>query len=116
MQQYLPGDFKDSPAVLPEGQYCTVAAHTHDFADSAQTTCACGLTCDHATVNADGECAACGKVFIAEVKDDKDNISYYADGINAGGNPRSGLDAAFAAAPNGWVATRSRPIWTAARA
>lgn len=105
LQQYLPGDFKDSPAVLPEGQYCTVAAHTHDFADSAQTTCACGLTCDHATVNADGECAACGKVFIAEVKDDKYNISYYADGINAGGNTRSGLDAAFAAAPNGSTVT-----------
>ena len=105
LQQYLPGDFKDSPVVLPEGQYYTVAAHTHDFADSAQTTCACGLPSDHATVNADGECAACGKVFIAEVKDDKDNISYYADGINAGGNTRSGLDAAFAAAPNGSTVT-----------
>lgn len=82
-----------------------MAAHTHDFADSAQTTCACGLTCDHATVNTDGECAACGKAFIAEVKDDKDNISYYVDGINAGGNTRSSLDAAFAAAPNGSTVT-----------
>ncbi len=105
LQQYLPGDYKDSPAVLPAGQYYTVAAHTHDFADSTQTTCACGLTCDHATVNADGKCATCGKVFAVEVKDDKDNISYYADGINAGGNTRSGLDAAFAAAPNGSTVT-----------
>lgn len=106
LQQYLPGDYKDSPTVLPTGQYYRVAAHTHDFADSTQTTCACGLTCDHATVNADGKCAACGKVFTAKVKDAGGNTSYYADGFYPNSeNIRSGLDAAFAAVSDGSTVT-----------
>ena len=105
LQQYLPGGYKDSPAVLPAGQYYTVAAHEHDFADSTQTTCACGLSCDHATVNADGVCAACHAVFTAKVTDANGNVSYYADGFNDSGNTRSGLDFAFAAAVTGSTVT-----------
>ena len=100
-QQYLPGPSRNG-LTLKDGQYYTVKAHTHDFADSNQTTCACGKTCTHDSVGADGVCAGCGKVFTAKVTDDKGNMSYYADGYYPdSGNTRSGLDFAFAAAATG---------------
>lgn len=99
LQQYLPGPYKDADTHLEDGQYYTVKTHTHDFADSNQTTCACGKTCTHDSVDADGVCFGCSKVFTAKVTDDKGNMSYYADGYYPdSGNTRSGLDFAFAAA------------------
>ena len=106
LQQYLPGGYKDSTTVLPAGQYYTVLPHEHDFADSTQTTCACGKTCTHDSVGADGTCAGCGRVFTASATDAGGNTVYYADGFYPGTeNTRSGLDAAFAAASDGSTVT-----------
>ena len=102
LQQYLPGPYKDADTHLEDGQYYTVKAHTHDFADSTQTTCACGKTCTHDSVDADGKCAGCGKVFTAKVVDSDNTTTYYADGFYPNSeNTRSGLDAAFAAVSSG---------------
>ena len=106
LQQYLPGGYKDSNAALPEGQYYTVLPHTHDFADSTVTACACGKTCDHAAVNADGKCDGCAAVFTAKVTDTDGNTVYYADGFYPNTeNTRSGLDAAFEKAESGSTVT-----------
>ena len=106
LQQYLPGGYKDSNAALPEGQYYTVLPHTHDFADSTVTACACGKTCDHAAVNADGKCDGCGMSFTAKATDTAGNTVYYADGFYPNTeNTSSGLDAALAAAVDGSTVT-----------
>ena len=106
LQQYLPGGYKDSNAALPEGQYYTVAAHTHDFADSNDTDCECGKTCTHDSVDTDGVCAGCAAVFTAKVTNTDGNTVYYADGFYPNTeNTRSGLDAALAAAVDGSTVT-----------
>ena len=106
LQQYLPGPYKDADTHLEDGQYYTVKPHTHDFADSTETVCACGYTCIHDSVDADGKCAGCDKVFTAKVTDTDDNTVYYADGIfPESGNTRSGLDIAFANASSGSTVT-----------
>ena len=104
LQQYLPGDYKDSTAVLPDGQYYTVKPHEHSYADSTVTTCECGKICTHDTVDAYGKCAGCGKVFTASVTDSGKTV-YYADGTFTGGNTRSGLDVAFEKAEAGSTVT-----------
>ena len=102
LQQYLPGPYKESNKALPDGQYYTVAAHDHSYADSTVTDCECGKTCTHDSVGADGVCAGCGRVFTASVTDTDDNTVYYADGIfTESGNTRSGLDIAFENASSG---------------
>lgn len=105
LQQYLPGPYKESNNHLKDGQYYTVAAHDHDFADSTQTTCACGKTCTHDSVDAGGKCAGCGMTFTAKVTDGDGNTVYYADGAYDNGNSRSGLDFALEAASSGSTVT-----------
>ena len=106
LQQYLPGGYKDSLAELPEGQYYTVAAHDHSYADSTQTSCACGKTCAHDAIGADGVCAGCGTVFTAKATDPNNNTVYYADGFYPNSaNTRSGLDVAFEQAEAGSTVT-----------
>ncbi len=105
LQQYLPGPDKEADTHLEEGQYYTVKPHEHSYADSTETTCECGKTCTHDTVDADGKCAGCGKVFTAKVKDGEGNTVYYADGTFTGGNTRSGLDVAFEEAEIGCTVT-----------
>ena len=109
LQQYLPGNTKDSTAELPEGQYYTVLAHDHGFTVSTETTCptGCGFTCDHSSVGADGTCDRCGTVFTAKVTNaDESETVYYADGYYPNSeNTRSGLDAAFEAAEDGSTVT-----------
>ena len=84
LQQYLPGNYKDSTAELPEGQYYTVLAHDHGFTVSTVNTCptGCGFTCDHSSVGADGTCNGngCGTVFTAKVTNaDESETVYYVD-------------------------------------
>ena len=111
LQQYLPGNYKDSTAELPEGQYYTVLAHDHGFTVSTVNTCptGCGFTCDHSSVGADGTCNGngCGTVFTAKVTNaDESETVYYADGYYPNSeNTRSGLDAAFEAAEDGSTVT-----------
>ena len=50
-----------------------VQAHTHDLSKGA---CACGFTCPHASVTADGKCAVCGKQMAASVTVSED-VTYY---------------------------------------
>ena len=105
LQQFLPGPNRDR-LTLKDGQYYTVKPHTHSYASSAETTCECGKTCDHANVGADGVCAGCGTVFTAKVTDATGNTIYYADGFYPNTeNTRSGLDVAFEAAPAGSTVT-----------
>ena len=109
LQQYLPGNTKDSTAVLPTGQYYTVLAHEHGFTVSTVKICpnGCGFTCDHSSVGADGTCVGCGTVFTAKVTNaDESETVYYADGYYPNSeNTRSGLDAAFEAAEDGSTVT-----------
>ena len=80
LQQYLPGNTKDSTAVLPTGQYYTVLAHDHGFTVSTVNPCpnGCGFTCDHSSVGADGTCVGCGTVFTAKVTSaDASQTVYY---------------------------------------
>ena len=82
LQQYLPGNYKDSTAELLEGQYYTVLAHDHGFTVSTVNTCptGCGFTCDHSSVGADGTCVGCGTVFTAKVTSaDASQTVYYVD-------------------------------------
>ena len=103
-QQYLPGPNRYG-AELSSGQYYTVKAHEHSYADSTVTTCKCGKTCTHDTVGADGKCAGCGKVFTASVTNNGKTV-YYADGFYPNtGNTRSGLDVAFEKAEVGSTVT-----------
>ena len=109
LQQYLPGNYKDSTAVLPDGQYYTVLPHEHGFTVSTVKICpnGCGFTCDHSSVGADGTCVGCGTVFTAKVTSaDASETVYYADGYYPNSeNTRSGLDAAFEAAEDGSTVT-----------
>ena len=109
LQQYLPGNTKDSTAVLPTGQYYTVLPHEHGFTVSTVKICpnGCGFTCDHSSVGADGTCDGCGTVFTAKVTSaDASQTVYYADGYYPNSeNTRSGLDAAFEAAEDGSTVT-----------
>ena len=61
LQQYLPGNYKDSIAVLPTGQYYTVLPHEHGFTVSTVKICpnGCGFTCDHSSVG--GAEQRCGR-------------------------------------------------------
>ena len=84
LQQYLPGNTKDSIAVLPDGQYYTVLPHEHGFTVSTVKICpnGCGFTCDHSNVGADGTCNGngCGTVFTAKVTNaDASQTVYYVD-------------------------------------
>ena len=84
LQQYLPGNYKDSTAVLPDGQYYTVLPHEHGFTVSTVKICpnGCGFTCDHSSVGADGTCNGngCGTVFTAKVTSaDASQTVYYVD-------------------------------------
>ncbi len=82
LQQYLPGDYKDSLTELSEGQYYTVAKHDHGFTVSTVNPCptGCGFTCDHSNVGADGTCDGCGTVFTAKVTNaDESQTVYYVD-------------------------------------
>ena len=82
LQQYLPGNYKDSIAVLPDGQYYTVLPHEHGFTVSTVKICpnGCGFTCDHSNVGADGTCVGCGTVFTAKVTSaDESETVYYVD-------------------------------------
>ena len=82
LQQYLPGNYKDSIAVLPDGQYYTVLPHEHGFTVSTVKICpnGCGFTCDHSSVGADGTCDRCGTVFTAKVTSaDASQTVYYVD-------------------------------------
>ena len=82
LQQYLPGNTKDSTAVLPDGQYYTVLPHEHGFTVSTVKICpnGCGFTCDHSSVGADGTCDGCGTVFTAKVTSaDASETVYYVD-------------------------------------
>ena len=82
LQQYLPGNYKDSIAVLPDGQYYTVLPHEHGFTVSTVKICpnGCGFTCDHSNVGADGTCDRCGTVFTAKVTSaDESETVYYVD-------------------------------------
>ena len=82
LQQYLPGNYKDSIAVLPDGQYYTVLPHEHGFTVSTVKICpnGCGFTCDHSSVGADGTCDRCGTVFTAKVTSaDESETVYYVD-------------------------------------
>ena len=82
LQQYLPGNTKDSTAVLPDGQYYTVLPHEHGFTVSTVKICpnGCGFTCDHSSVGADGTCDGCGTVFTAKVTSaDASQTVYYVD-------------------------------------
>ena len=82
LQQYLPGNTKDSTAVLPTGQYYTVLPHEHGFTVSTVKICpnGCGFTCDHSSVGADGTCDGCGTVFTAKVTSaDESETVYYVD-------------------------------------
>ena len=82
LQQYLPGNYKDSTAVLPDGQYYTVLPHEHGFTVSTVKICpnGCGFTCDHSSVGADGTCVGCGTVFTAKVTSaDASQTVYYVD-------------------------------------
>ena len=50
-----------------------VQQHTHSFSNGA---CACGYTCPHTLVGADGKCVACEKQFAASVTVDG-TVTYY---------------------------------------
>ena len=50
-----------------------VKEHQHSFTDGA---CACGYTCPHTSVDANGACTVCGKQFAASITEDND-VTYY---------------------------------------
>ncbi len=50
-----------------------VQQHTHSFTDGA---CACGYTCPHTLVDANGACEVCKKQFAASITEGK-NVTYY---------------------------------------
>ena len=50
-----------------------VKEHQHSFTDGA---CACGYTCPHTSVDANGACTVCGKQFAASITEGK-NVTYY---------------------------------------
>ena len=50
-----------------------VKEHQHSFTDGA---CACGYTCPHTSVNADGKCTVCNKQFAASITEGND-VTYY---------------------------------------
>lgn len=50
-----------------------VKEHQHSFTDGA---CACGYTCPHTSVDANGACTVCGKQFAASITEGND-VTYY---------------------------------------
>lgn len=50
-----------------------VKEHQHSFTDGA---CACGYTCPHTLVDANGACTVCGKQFAASITEGND-VTYY---------------------------------------
>ena len=50
-----------------------VKEHQHSFTDGA---CACGYTCPHTSVDANGACRVCGKQFAASITEGND-VTYY---------------------------------------
>ena len=54
-------------------QNVTVKEHTHTMVDNK---CACGYTCPHTSVDANGVCVVCGKQFAASVTVGED-VTYY---------------------------------------
>ena len=50
-----------------------IRPHQHTFTGGA---CACGYTCPHTSVNADGKCTVCNKQFAASITEGK-NVTYY---------------------------------------
>ena len=50
-----------------------VKEHQHSFTDGA---CACGYTCPHTSVDANGACTVCGKQFAASITKG-DDVTYY---------------------------------------
>ena len=50
-----------------------VKEHQHSFTDGA---CACGYTCPHTSVDANGACTVCHKQFAASITEGK-NVTYY---------------------------------------
>ena len=50
-----------------------VKEHQHSFTDGA---CACGYTCPHTSVDANGACTVCGKQFAASITEG-DDVTYY---------------------------------------
>ena len=50
-----------------------IGTHAHSFTDGA---CACGYTCPHTSVDANGACTVCGKQFAASITEDND-VTYY---------------------------------------
>ena len=57
------------------GYLCNVKVkeHQHSFTDGA---CACGYTCPHTSVDANGACTVCGKQFAASITEGND-VTYY---------------------------------------
>lgn len=56
-----------------------VKEHQHSFTDGA---CACGYTCPHTSVDANGACTVCGKQFAASITEG-DAVTYYDTFSNA---------------------------------
>lgn len=54
-------------------QNVTVKEHTHTMVNSK---CACGYTCPHTSVDANGACTVCGKQFAASITEGND-VTYY---------------------------------------
>ena len=54
-------------------QNVTVKEHTHTMVNSK---CACGYTCPHTSVGANGACTVCGKQFAASITEGND-VTYY---------------------------------------
>lgn len=54
-------------------QDVTVKEHTHTMVNNK---CACGYTCPHTSVDANGACTVCGKQFAASITEDND-VTYY---------------------------------------
>ena len=50
-----------------------IGTHAHSFTNG---TCACGYTCPHTSVDANGACTVCGKQFAASITEDND-VTYY---------------------------------------
>ena len=50
-----------------------IGTHAHSFTGGA---CACGYTCPHTSVDANGACTVCGKQFAASITEDND-VTYY---------------------------------------
>ncbi len=75
-----------------------IIEHTHKFQGS--DPCTCGYTCEH-DVDADGMCTKCRTQYEAKVETADGKVTYYAAGINAGGNSATGLFFALEAAPDG---------------